>query len=141
MSELSNKLLALIIEQNRSYGELSRETGIPKSAIQRYATGETEKVPIDRIKILAKALKTTPASLLGWPRELDSLDEIVYSLYPDFVPGKNYLPTINKEKLAPNGNELDAETIELREIWDASDADERQTLLEMARLIKKRRNK
>jgi len=36
---------------------------------------------------------------------------------------------------------LDEETMELREIWDTSDADERQTLLEMARLIKKRRDK
>lgn len=38
------------------------------------------------------------------------------------------------------GSELDKETIELKEIWDASDADERAALLEMARLIKKRRN-
>lgn len=46
-----------------------------------------------------------------------------------------------KEKLTTeNGSELDEETIELKEIWDTSDADERAALLEMARLIKKRRN-
>lgn len=46
-----------------------------------------------------------------------------------------------KEKPAHDVDELDKETIELREIWDNSDADERQALLEMARLIKKRREK
>ncbi len=36
--------------------------------------------------------------------------------------------------------ELDAATIELKSIWDSADDDERRALLEMARLIKKRRN-
>lgn len=46
-----------------------------------------------------------------------------------------------KEKPVHNVDELDEETKELRNIWDTSDADERQALLEMARLIKKRRVK
>lgn len=44
-------------------------------------------------------------------------------------------PTLQTE------SELDAETIELRGIWDSADEDERRALLEMARLIKSRRNK
>lgn len=50
------------------------------------------------------------------------------------------LGTEQKEKPDRKADELDAETIELREIWDNSDADERQALLQMARLLKKRRN-
>lgn len=50
-------------------------------------------------------------------------------------------PVGQKEKPAHNVDELDEETKELRVIWDTSDADERQALLEMARLIKKRRDK
>lgn len=46
-----------------------------------------------------------------------------------------------KEKPVPSGDELDEETRELRDIWNTSDPDERQALLEMARLIKKRRGK
>jgi len=38
-------------------------------------------------------------------------------------------------------DELDAETIELKAIWDAADEDERQALLQWARLLKKRRDK
>lgn len=66
MSELSEKILALINHQEISYGELSSSTGISKSALQRYATGETEKIPLQRLEIIAKALGTTAAALTGW---------------------------------------------------------------------------
>ena len=29
-----------------------KKTNIPKSALQRYATGETEKIPITRIEVM-----------------------------------------------------------------------------------------
>lgn len=47
-----------------------------------------------------------------------------------------------KEKSpTPNGVELDAETIELREIWNSADQEEREALLAMAKMLKARRNK
>lgn len=66
MSELSNRILNIILDKDISYGELSHLTGIPKSALQRYATGETEKIPIDRLELIAKALGTTSSYLMGW---------------------------------------------------------------------------
>lgn len=66
MSDISQRLYELITNNNISYGELSKLTGIPKSALQRYATGETEKIPISRIEIMAKALHTTAAFIMGW---------------------------------------------------------------------------
>ena len=65
MSERSNRILTMILNKDFSYGELSAITGIPKSALQRYATGETEKIPIDRLESIASALGTTSAYLLG----------------------------------------------------------------------------
>jgi len=65
MSELSQRILNLILDRNLSYGELSQVTGIPKSALQRYATGETEKIPADRLELISKALGTTTPDLLG----------------------------------------------------------------------------
>lgn len=65
MSELSNRILNLILSKELSYGELSQQTGIPKSALQRYATGETEKIPADRLEQISQALGTTAATLLG----------------------------------------------------------------------------
>jgi len=46
-------------------------TGIPKSAIQRYATGETEKIPLDRLELLAQALGISSAYLMGWEEMMD----------------------------------------------------------------------
>ena len=66
MSETSIRILNLLAENNMSYGELSAKTKIPKSALQRYATGETEKIPIDRLKLIADALGTSSSYLLGW---------------------------------------------------------------------------
>lgn len=69
MSEISERLLNLINSNNTSYGELSKRTGIPKSALQRYATGETEKIPITRIELIAKALNSSAAYLMGWDKK------------------------------------------------------------------------
>lgn len=66
MSDISERMLNIILEKEISYGELSDKTGIPKSALQRYATGQTEKIPIDRLQIIASAIGTTPEFLMGW---------------------------------------------------------------------------
>lgn len=66
MSDVSDKILRLIESQGISYGTLSEITGIPKSALQRYATGETAKIPMPRISAIANALGTTAEHLLGW---------------------------------------------------------------------------
>ena len=66
MSDISNRILEIILAKDISYGELSEKTGIPKSALQRYATGQTEKIPIDRLEMIAKAIGTTTSYLMGW---------------------------------------------------------------------------
>ena len=66
MDSIAAKISVLIKEKELSYAELSKLTSIPKSALQRYATGETCKIPLDRISAIASALGTTPAYLMGW---------------------------------------------------------------------------
>lgn len=66
MSDISERILSLIEEKDISYGELSKITKIPKSALQRYATGETEKIPIPRVEAIAKALSVSAAYIMGW---------------------------------------------------------------------------
>ena len=66
MNEIAYRIWACLQKSGMSYGELSSITGIPKSALQRYATGETEKIPIDRIKSIAEATNVSPAYLMGW---------------------------------------------------------------------------
>ena len=66
MSEISDRILILINKNGYSYAELSALTGIPKSALQRYATGQTTKIPLDRIASLARVLGVSSEHILGW---------------------------------------------------------------------------
>ena len=78
MSNTSQRILALILAKGISYGDLADRTGIPKSALQRYATGQTEKIPINRLRAIAQALDTTPGTLMGWePEERPLPDNIM----------------------------------------------------------------
>ena len=90
MSEISKRLLQLIEDNDISYGELSKKTNIPKSALQRYATGETEKIPITRIEVIAKALNTTAQFIMGWD-ENESYNNDILS-----IPGINPIPKTYK---------------------------------------------
>lgn len=62
----SEKLAAAMRDKKISIRELSEKTGIPKSAIQRYTSGDTEKIPIDRMILMAEALGVDPAYIMGW---------------------------------------------------------------------------
>ena len=66
MQIFSRLMVMAMKEKGISYGELSKMTRIPKSALQRYATGETTKIPIDRISSIASALGVDERELLGW---------------------------------------------------------------------------
>ena len=70
---VSDRIRAQMDLLHLSYGELSAATGLANSAIFRYATGHTDKVPTDALEKLAQALGVTPAYLTGWeerPRTL-----------------------------------------------------------------------
>lgn len=69
MSDLSDRLKRAIKSSGLSQRELEIKTGIPHSAIQRYASGNTDRVPIGRIELLASALGVSAEYLLGWDEE------------------------------------------------------------------------
>ena len=66
MQTMSERIKLAIQKAGLSYGELSKLTGIPKAALQRYATGKTSKVPIDRIEGIARHTGVSAEYLLGW---------------------------------------------------------------------------
>ena len=67
---VAERMLELMRKQGLSYGRLSEKTGVPQSALFRYATGETGKMSFDRLAIIADALGCTSAYLLGWEKEI-----------------------------------------------------------------------
>lgn len=54
--------------------ELGKEIGVSKQTIQRYETGEITNIPSDKIELIAKALKTSPAYLMGWEEKNEGED-------------------------------------------------------------------
>ena len=70
MSELSALILSLMAEKKMSYGALAAATGIPKSALQRYATGES-KIPAERLAVIASALGSSIDRLMGEKKKAD----------------------------------------------------------------------
>lgn len=76
-----SKIISEVIEKSGySYPELAKLTGISKSSLQRYATGETKKIPLDCIEAIARATNVSPALLMGWEEsnvgEIMSKDKI-----------------------------------------------------------------
>ena len=53
-------------ELGYSYQTLADLTGMSKSTLQRYETGAIGNLPLDKLDVLAKALKCTAAYLMGW---------------------------------------------------------------------------
>lgn len=74
----AKRLSEAIAKSGYTYAELEKLTGISKSSLQRYATGETKKVPIDCIEIIAKITKKNPkylACMDEWDKESDAFEE------------------------------------------------------------------
>lgn len=69
MSVRSERIKLLIEQSGRSYQELEKITGIKKSSLQRYASGETSKIPMDVIEKLSNAFKVSQVYLAGWTEE------------------------------------------------------------------------
>ena len=66
MNERAKRINEAIEKSGYSYPELSKLTGISKSSLQRYATGETKKIPIDCIKKIAEVTHVSAKYLMCW---------------------------------------------------------------------------
>lgn len=79
---MSERIQTAMREAGLSYGELAKRTGIPKSALQRYATGSTRKIPTDRVEAIARHTGVTAGYLLGWESNAVFLDRQQIRLIP-----------------------------------------------------------
>ena len=76
MSVRLERIKELIANSDMTYQELEKVTGIKKSSLQRYATGETTKIPLDVIEKLSDAFNVSKTYLMGWDEEKNSPDEL-----------------------------------------------------------------
>lgn len=92
------------LELGLSVDEVAEKIGKNRATVYRYESREIEDLPTSVLEPLAKALRTTPAFLMGWDREPDEIDKKVLEIYPDFVPGKNYISDLTANNDNSNQN-------------------------------------
>lgn len=49
--------------------DVAKIVGVTRQTIQKYESGVVTNIPSDKIELIATALKTTPAYLMGWEEE------------------------------------------------------------------------
>ncbi|ACZ08252.1 transcriptional repressor DicA [Sebaldella termitidis] len=67
--DIANRMKRQRLNLEYSYKDLEKITGITASTLQRYETGAINKLPIDKLEVIAKALKVSPSYLMGWEDE------------------------------------------------------------------------
>lgn len=107
MTEYVARLQAQILKSKLSYKDLEIKTGIPKSTIQRYATGVSSKIPMTAIESLAKALDVSPEYLMGWDKKEEAVP-----IKDDLTPAQKYVID-NVSRLTQDQQELLAAQIKV----------------------------
>ncbi len=72
-NELSKKIYDLRKKHNLTLEQVAKIVGVGKSTVRKWETGMIQNMRRDKIALLAKALHTSPAYLMGWN---DSLSPI-----------------------------------------------------------------
>lgn len=92
-------------ELKMSADELGKMLGKDRSTVFRYENGDIEKLPIDILEPIAKALKTTPEYLMGWEevqKNNDAIADIIIRLRSDevFFDAVKRLNALESDKLS-----------------------------------------
>lgn len=69
MDERAQRIRQAIEDSGLTFVELEKKTGIPKSTLQRYASGDTKKIPVNCIEEIAAATGVSAPWLMGWSQE------------------------------------------------------------------------
>ena len=76
---LPNKLKTMRKALGMTLEELAEKLGTSRQTIHRYENGTISNIPPEKVVLLAEALCTTPASLMGWEKseQLPTFDNII----------------------------------------------------------------
>ena len=76
-NDLARKIKQLRLERGMTLEQVAKIVGVGKSTVRKWETGMIANMGRDKIALLAVALGTTPAYLMGWeePKETNSPNE------------------------------------------------------------------
>lgn len=63
--------------RNLTQSELSKETGIPRSTIQKYESGLIQNVSLSAVENISQALDVPPTDLVGWHTSDPRVEEVI----------------------------------------------------------------
>lgn len=75
MSIQSDRIKNEMLRHSLTLIEIEQRTGIKKSSMQRYVSGETGKIPLSAIEKLATLFGVSASYLMGWDEKKDSPSE------------------------------------------------------------------
>ena len=75
MSVQSDRIKSEMQRNSLTLLEIEQRTGIKKSSMQRYVSGETGKIPMSAIEKLANLFGVPATYLMGWDKKEDSPTE------------------------------------------------------------------
>ena len=70
-SELARKIKELRLARDMTLEQVATIVGVGKSTVRKWETGMIANMKRDKIALLAQALGTTPAYLMGWKEETE----------------------------------------------------------------------
>ena len=79
MSIQSDRIKSEMLRNSMTLIEIEQRTGIKKSSMQRYVSGQTGKIPMSAIEKLASVFGVSAAYLMGWDEKKDSPTELQLS--------------------------------------------------------------
>ena len=80
MPEFKDRLKQMRQSAGLTQSELAEKLGVSRSTIFRYEKGDIDKVPAEYMNVLSKALRTTPAYLMGWENNLETDTDFIPKL-------------------------------------------------------------
>lgn len=89
---------------NMTLEEVAKIVGTTRQTIQKYESGVIEGIPSDKVELLAKALQTTPAYLMGWEDSQAEPQKTIISDTGRRIKEKRLLAGISIEELAEQSN-------------------------------------
>ena len=102
--DMARRIKQLRQERGMTLEQVADIVGVGKSTVRKWETGMIANMRRDKIAALAKALGTTPMSLMGWEEEQKKNDiqaDIILRMRsdPDFMSAVESLYKLDKEKL------------------------------------------
>lgn len=75
-SEMSLKIKRLRLDRGMTLEQVADIVGVGKSTVRKWETGMIANMKRDKIALLAQALGTTPAYLMGWEEENEQTNSL-----------------------------------------------------------------